>query len=49
MTAFGADARQDVMTYFQRRVPQVTASFSRLFTEAPQPDISPPDTGGVDI
>lgn len=47
--SFGVDARQDVVAYFQRRVPQVTASFSRLFTEAPQPDISTPDSGGVDI
>ena len=46
---FGVDARQVVMAYFQHRVPQVTASFSRLFAEAPSADISPPDTGGVDI
>ena len=46
---FGVDARQVVMAYFQRRVPQVTASFSRLFVEAPPTTISHPDTGGVDI
>lgn len=34
-TAFGAGARQEVMAYFQRRAPQVTASFSQLFADVP--------------
>ncbi|MYB24217.1 MAG: nucleotidyl transferase AbiEii/AbiGii toxin family protein [Acidimicrobiia bacterium] len=34
---FGVDVRHIVMTYFQRRIPQITASLSRLFTEPPQP------------
>ena len=42
---FGVDVRQVVMVHFQRRVPQVTASFSRQFAEAPPAAISPADTG----
>ena len=46
--AFGVGARQAVMAYFQRRVPEVTASFSRLFAGEPPPP-SPLDIGGVNI
>ena len=44
---FGVDVRQFVMAYFERRVPQVAASLSRLFAETP-PDASPQDTGSLD-
>ena len=41
---FGVDARSVVMAYFQRRSPEVAASFSPLFVEEAQPPAA-----GVDV